>query len=75
MDTVVLDDPQVHAKAAPEKRILIVDDEPFNLKSLKIMIEVSLKLLGMDSTLLDNYIDVATDGVQAITQVENLFYN
>jgi phage gp16-like protein len=39
------------------KRILIVDDEPFNLMSLMTILRLSLKKMGLDELLLKDYID------------------
>jgi len=52
-----------------KQRILLIDDESFNLYSLKIIIEGSLKKIGKDPKCLENFIDIAGNGEEAI----NLF--
>lgn len=49
-------------------RILIVDDEPFNLMSMKILIQQALKDLHLDKDLLNQRIDTATDGQEALAK-------
>lgn len=39
------------------KRLLIVDDEPFNLQSLNVMLKLSLKQLNVDPDIIDPYLD------------------
>ena len=36
------------ARYNTEKRILVVDDEPFNLKSIEIMLQLAIKSLDKD---------------------------
>lgn len=53
------------------KRILIVDDEPFNLNSLMILIELCSKDLGVDFQYLSSLIDTAKDGFEAFEKVQS----
>lgn len=48
------------------KRVLIVDDEPFNLSSMRILLKLSLKKMNIDDTMLDAYIDQASNGSEAV---------
>ena len=59
---------------------MIVDDEPFNLQGLKIIIQQSLKKLNFDKDFLSAQIDTATNGIEAMNHVEqraasNQFYS
>lgn len=56
-----------------QSRILIVDDEPFNLQSMKVIIQQSLKRLGHPKELLNDLIDVATNGDVALNKVIELY--
>lgn len=47
------------------KRVLIVDDEPFNLRSLQVMIKLSLKQLKVDPDIIEPYLDKAKNGREA----------
>jgi YesN/AraC family two-component response regulator len=47
-------------------RLMIVDDEPFNLHSLKVIIQQALKRLGFAKEYLDDLIDIATNGDEAL---------
>ena len=53
-------------------RILIVDDEPFNLQSLKVIIQQSIKKMGRPKEFLDKLIDVASNGKEAVKKVKQL---
>ena len=53
-------------------RILIVDDEPFNLQSLKVIIQQSMKKMGRQKEFLDKLIDVASNGKEAVEKVKQL---
>ena len=50
------------------ERILIVDDEAYNIKALKIILQGALKNLKYDEKFLDEYIDIASNGQQAVDQ-------
>ena len=52
--------------------MLIVDDEPFNLQSLKIIIQQSMKKLGHPKEFLDKHIDVASNGKEAVDKLKYL---
>ena len=47
-------------------RILIVDDEPFNIQGMMIIINACLKAMGHDEELLNKFIDYASNGQQAV---------
>ena len=47
-----------------------MDDEPFNLKGLMILIELSVKDFGLDFELLKNIIDTAKDGNESKSLVK-----
>ena len=49
----------VNMKNFVNKRILIVDDEPFNLQSIVVILKLALKKLKIDEKILDPYIDIA----------------
>ena len=44
------------------ERILIVDDEVFNIQSLKIVIQGTLKKMKKEDTILEEFIDSASNG-------------
>jgi CheY-like chemotaxis protein len=48
---------------------MLVDDEPFNLYSMRIMLQESLKQLGLPETIFNSYIDYATNGNEALEKV------
>lgn len=52
-------------KSRSSKRILVVDDEPFNLKSMKVIIDSVLKKLGLEEEFLNSFIDQAQNGLEA----------
>ena len=45
-----------------QRRVLIVDDEPFNLMSLKTILKSALKIIKVNPDLLKDLIDEANDG-------------
>jgi hypothetical protein len=45
---------------------MIVDDEPFNLQSMRVIICQALKRLGLGQDVLNHLIDEATDGQEAV---------
>ena len=64
---LVVDIQEIQSVLRPvEKRIMIVDDEPFNLQSLKVVIQQSVKRLGMNKDILNRLIDEASDGQEAL---------
>ena len=48
-----------------DKRILLVDDDPFNLQSLRIIVEMAIKQLKLPLDAIRRLIDTATDGLEA----------
>ena len=54
------------------KRILIVDDEPFNLNGLKIIFKMTLKRMDIDPRIMDDIIDSACNGKEALNRVQRL---
>jgi len=55
------------------KRILAIDDEPFNLQSMKILLELSIKKLELPLASLMNYIDYAKYGNEYIAKVKTAY--
>lgn len=53
------------------KRLLLVDDEPFNLMSLKFLLQ---KQFDMDSDF-ESHIDFANNGLEAVTMVKDKLVN
>lgn len=51
-------------------KILVVDDEPFNLKSIQIVIEAAFKAIKLKLTDPKLVIDFASHGQEAIEKVE-----
>ena len=49
-----------------------MDDESFNIYSLKIIIEASLTKMGREPTILNAFIDVATNGEEAVRMFKAL---
>jgi YesN/AraC family two-component response regulator len=54
---------------------LLVDDEPFNLRGLKGIIELVMVKLGYPKELLESKIDLASNGYEAMKKVQNGFRN
>ena len=54
-----------------EKQILIVDDEPFNLQAMMVVLKVSASQLGFPPTLIDDIVDQELSGLGAVEQVVN----
>jgi hypothetical protein len=61
-------------KEAPKAkdRILLIDDEIFNLKALKSLISLSIFQLGYDKKKLEDRIDLASNGQEALQMVHDL---
>ena len=55
-----------------DRRILLVDDEPFNLLSVKVLLKTITRQLGKDPCIIDEILDSATDGIEAIEAVMRL---
>lgn len=51
------------------KRILLADDEPFNLKSLKVLLELALLEMGHPKDLLSDLIDLSQNGQESLHRV------
>ena len=51
-------------------KILVVDDEPFNLKSFMIIIKSSLKEMGLNDLDFKNLIHYAQNGQEALDKVK-----
>lgn len=56
-----------------DKRILLVDDEPFNLKSHQMLFQMAGKELGFPMELFKTLIDTAKDGLEAQQRVREAF--
>ena len=48
-----------------DKRILLVDDDPFNLQSIKIIVEIACRDLGFPMQVINRIIDIARDGIES----------
>ena len=53
-------------------RIMIVDDEYFNLKALQFIFNGTLRNMGRDQKLLDPYIDFEVNGQRAVDQFKEI---
>lgn len=60
---------QPEIELVPSK-ILVIDDEPFNLHSLGVVIKLTLQQLGFRGISLDTVLDFAQDGKQAVDIVQ-----
>ena len=50
--------------------ILIVDDEPYNLMGLKIILKLAFKQIGLKDNLVDDLVHEASNGKHAVDIVE-----
>jgi CheY-like chemotaxis protein len=55
-----------------DRRILLVDDEPFNLLSVKVLLKTITRQLGIDPNIIEENLDSVTDGIEAIEAVIRL---
>ena len=51
----------------------MVDDEPFNLIALHIILRQALRKLGYNPDLLDRILDTANDGQEAVRKVKQMY--
>lgn len=58
-----------------KRRILLIDDEIFNLVSLKFLIGISVKNLGFSEEQAFSLIDFASNGQDAMQKIGKLFDN
>ena len=58
------------AENTEQKRILVVDDEPYNLIGLKVILEAA----GGDMSIV-SLVDTATNGIEAVNMVKKAFYD
>ena len=56
-----------------QNRILIVDDEPFNLYGLKNILKLAIKRYGYSTLLIDRLVDQASNGKEAVNMVKKLY--
>jgi CheY-like chemotaxis protein len=54
------------------RKILIVDDEPFNIMAMEILIKMALQSLGMPVDIMETIIEKAYNGKQALEKVKQL---
>ena len=54
------------------ERILIIDDDPFNLVSLKILLKLTLKKLGLPEVIIEKLVDQGSNGQQAVDLFKEL---
>jgi PleD family two-component response regulator len=52
------------------RKILIVDDEPFNIMAMEILIKMALQSLSLPVDIMDTIIDKAYNGKQALNKVK-----
>lgn len=55
------------------QRILIVDDDVFNLKSAIIILKAAARKLGRPEQLIDEIVDEAMNGVEAMEFIQRLY--
>ena len=55
-----------------KERILIIDDDPFNLVSLKILLKLTLKKLGLPEVIIEKLVDQGSNGQQAVDLFKEL---
>jgi PleD family two-component response regulator len=55
------------------RRILIVDDEPFNIQGLKIILRAAYKKMHQPIDELEGLIDTAMNGQEAVDAVKRLY--
>ena len=56
-----------------KNRILIVDDEPFNLYGLENILKLAITRCGYSSVLIDRLVDQASNGKEAVNMVKKLY--
>ena len=49
-----------------DKRILVVDDEKYNLDAMMFLLKGSFKKMGKEEEIVDHLVDYANDGQEAI---------
>ena len=49
-----------------DKRILVVDDEKYNLDAMKFILMACFKGMGKEEEIVDHLVDYCTDGQEAI---------
>ena len=52
------------------QRILIVDDEPYNLLGLLIILKLSFKELNYKESIVNKFVDRASNGLEALNMVK-----
>jgi len=55
-------------------RILIVDDEPFNLLGLETVLKLAMEKTGLPDGYLSSVLDKAANGEEAVEAVNKLYY-
>ena len=53
-------------------RILVVDDDPFQVKGIQIILGIALNKLGYSDDIAEKLIDSASDGQEAVEKVISL---
>ena len=51
---------------ASNSRILVIDDEPFNLQSMKIVLSLSMQKLEYDQEIIQSIVDYVSSGEEAL---------
>ena len=54
-------------------RILIVDDEPFNLYGLENVLKLAITRCGYSAELIEKLVDQASNGKEAVNMVKSLY--
>ena len=55
---------------AHHRYILIVDDEPYNLMGLRIVLKLACKKIGLKESLVDELVHDASNGEHAVAMAE-----
>ena len=56
-----------------QNRILIVDDEPFNLYGLENVLKLAITRCGFSTEIIDKLVDQASNGKEAVSMVKSLY--
>ena len=56
-----------------QNRILIVDDEPFNLYGLENVLKLAITRCGYSAVLIEKLLDQASNGKEAVSMVKSLY--
>jgi CheY-like chemotaxis protein len=65
--------PQNRMVQKSKSRILVIDDEPFNLKAMDILLNLASKDLNFQVDMIKNMTDFCSSGKEALEKIESLF--